>query len=1243
MDTDKFPVLVIAAEDVAAGVVAALPASRWTVTVAAEPNALAAWQNAQEYAAVLAAAALWSPEVTAWPVPAEQPRKPLILLGVPQAEPPPIERYVLTAQTPLIASLPPDSGGLYRAALPPLLTHLVACWHLLTRQETLTHALRQAQTQIESLLEITRQRQSEELTVLHTIATVCAQANDENVLIEQVTQIIGDNFYPDNFGFMLLDENASLLRTHSSYRLSEEYELKTVAIGQGVTGTVALTGESLRLDDVAQFPSYLCGDRRTRSEVCVPLKIGQRVLGVINAESAALGAFTAADERLLATLASQFAIAIERLRRESSERYQTQQLAIIYEVGKQVSAILDQGELMNEVARLLAERMNYYNAAIALVEGDTLCFRAGYGGYTDDGGFISDNNPLIAQSIYNEALQEGKTLLIQDVDTLPDFEPYYRLPHIRAVLGVPLRVQGQSIGLLTVSSNQAYGLTPGDASLLEILADQVGAAMRNARLYGETQRQMRELTGLYETALATGGVLSQEALFLRLYEQARDLLSPDIFLAVVYLENSEELEIIVAVEEGTPIDEWQGWRLPLAAGGLTGWMMQQKRPLLVADMETALLPREPRRIRRPVRSWLGVPLVVRDWVIGAFSLQSFRPNAFTLADQRFVESMANQVSMALQNARLFEETNHRARQLAILNGLAHETSSLMGVDEIATLVTGRLVYAFGYLMAAVYLVDEERGDLCLRGIAGIHAPHLQPLSLHYPIAPLDDLSDNLSRVFHSGNPVRINQPAPTPDGGGAQIILPLKSGDQVIGVLQIDDLQSNSFDESDLALLTAVADQLAVVIEKARLLRETQRRANELEALTQISTALRAARTVDEILPVIVSRSISLINGSQSSIYLIEPETHQLVLRARHPQTLPPMALRQSINQGITGYVARTGKVHITQDLHRDPLLRVSAGEVQALSSLVTMISLPLRAEAEIIGVMHLGLEMEHTFTKEELRILTAIAEIAGSAIYRAVVMETLEYYVALRTQELAQANERLQEMDRLKSKFVADVSHELRTPIANLLLYLDLLERGAVEKRDRYLSVLQEEARRLTKIIDPILNFSQLNLDGDSLDLAPLDLNPIVWQVVDRYLPASRNKGLTLRFEADDNLPRVNGNVERLVSVVTNLVANAVNYSSRGQIQVKTFCMGESHVCLQVQDEGVGISPHDRPHLFEGFYRGEQASQSNTPGSGLGLTIVREVVQQHGGYVEVQSEPGRGALFQVVLPAFQQTRKMPA
>ncbi len=242
-----------------------------------------------------------------------------------------------------------------------------------------------------------------------------------------------------------------------------------------------------------------------------------------------------------------------------------------------------------------------------------------------------------------------------------------------------------------------------------------------------------------------------------------------------------------------------------------------------------------------------------------------------------------------------------------------------------------------------------------------------------------------------------------------------------------------------------------------------------------------------------------------------------------------------------------------------------------------------------------------------------------------------LEERVAERTQELADAYGRLKELDRLKTKFVTDVSHELRTPVTNLGLYLGLLERGRPEKQAEYMGVLREQTDRLGRLIEDILGWSTLVQEKERFSPEPVDLNRLIQPLVDALQARSDHPDVTVTSKLEPGC-MVMGDRIQLAQVITNLLANALSYTLKGSIHVATSWTAD-RACLEVADTGLGIDPEDLPHIFDRFYRGSRSVQLNLPGSGLGLAIVREIVELHSGTVSVESTPGMGAAFRVLLP----------
>ena len=226
-------------------------------------------------------------------------------------------------------------------------------------------------------------------------------------------------------------------------------------------------------------------------------------------------------------------------------------------------------------------------------------------------------------------------------------------------------------------------------------------------------------------------------------------------------------------------------------------------------------------------------------------------------------------------------------------------------------------------------------------------------------------------------------------------------------------------------------------------------------------------------------------------------------------------------------------------------------------------------------------------------------------------------------------------ELDRLKSKFVADLSHEVRTPVTTLGLYLDLLAQGDPDRQSEYLQILNEQVNRLKALVENILDISRLDLeDQKQVKLGVLDLNETVARVIKAHEAQAKVSGLLLQFEPAPDLPPVRGNGYQIGQMVMNLIVNAIRYTPEGDIVIKTACdVPTLNAILTVQDSGIGISEDDMPHLYQRFYRGARVGQMAIPGSGLGLAIVKEIVDLHGGGITIESVVSEGTTVTISLP----------
>jgi signal transduction histidine kinase len=230
----------------------------------------------------------------------------------------------------------------------------------------------------------------------------------------------------------------------------------------------------------------------------------------------------------------------------------------------------------------------------------------------------------------------------------------------------------------------------------------------------------------------------------------------------------------------------------------------------------------------------------------------------------------------------------------------------------------------------------------------------------------------------------------------------------------------------------------------------------------------------------------------------------------------------------------------------------------------------------------------------------------------------------------------RLKELERLKDQFVTRIGHELRTPVANVKLYLDLLERGKPERRAQYLQTLNSETVRLRKMVDGFLEISELDAGAEPVRPVALDLNHLVTDLIAGQQALAGQRGLVIDVHSDPDLPWVLVDRMMIDKALTNVLTNALDYTPRGgRITVSTARRQHDEcewITVSIQDTGPGIAPEEVAHVFERFYRGKASGNFTVPGAGLGLSICKIILDKLGGRITVESPAGQGATFTIWL-----------
>jgi signal transduction histidine kinase len=406
-------------------------------------------------------------------------------------------------------------------------------------------------------------------------------------------------------------------------------------------------------------------------------------------------------------------------------------------------------------------------------------------------------------------------------------------------------------------------------------------------------------------------------------------------------------------------------------------------------------------------------------------------------------------------------------------------------------------------------------------------------------------------------------------------------------------------------------------------LEQAKARLKHLERILEISRDLTSTVALEPLLHRIVREAAELTDSEQASILLLDARTGELRFRAA--SGLPADQLRDipvPVDASIAGAVLISGEPAIICDTSADPRHYGAVGR-QVGQNVQSLLAVPLRIKERCIGVLEaINKREEDEFGPVDIETLTSLAAQAAVAIENARLVG-----------DLRDANERLGELDRLKSDFIAIASHELRTPLGLIMLYAAMLRDQVGDEEVQQLDAVLRAALRLRRIIETMLNLRHLETGEMPLSPTRFSLRTEVTEACADYESLAATGGLVLSTDLPSEDVLVEADKEKVRVILDNLLSNAVKFTpSGGQVRVM-LSRRDGEVVVIVADSGVGIPANDLGRVFDRFYQVEDHMTRRHSGMGLGLSIVKGLVELHGGQVSVESVLGRGSRFIVVLP----------
>jgi GAF domain-containing protein len=1033
--------------------------------------------------------------------------------------------------------------------------------------------------------------------------------------------------------------------------------------------------------------------RGFRSSLFAPLMNKETPIGVISVTRKTPGLFAAHHIELLQTFADQAVIAIENARlfnetQEALER-QTATADILKVIASSPSDVQPVFEAIAERSNRL---INGLSTAVYSIVDDTMHLMAFTRMSPEADATLQASFPRpVSEVPWAAQTRKGDIVEIPDAEAewaeRPDVLNMVRMRGFRSLLFVPLQRNGTSIGVIGVSRKELGRFAPHHVQLLQTFADQAVIAIGNVRLFDEVQAKTKDLTEALAYQTGSSNVLrviassptDVDPVLKAIVESARELCEAND--AIALLKDGENLRF--SAHSG-PIavmhDRW-----PINRNWTAGRAFVDQKPVHVHDMlseEGAEFPvarAMGQTTGSTIHTVLSVPLLRGDESIGAILLRRTEVRPFTEKQVDLLSTFADQAVIAIQNARMFNETREALEQQKasadILNVISNSVAETQPVfDEILRSVA-RL---FGSQENFIFLVGED-GLLHVGAGSGPRVEQVRglfPTPLDGTVSQVAIRERRLVRSAHVFNDPEL--PLAAREGyrrlgeNYSMVVAPMLWEDRAIGSIMVARTSMTPFSEKECTLLSTFADQAVIAIQNARLFNETREALERQTATAEILKVI--ASSPDDVQPVfqaIAERSNHLVGGFATTVVsIIDDVVH---LSAFTPTTpAADAALRAFYPRPLSGFTysdaVRKGDIHRIVDTEVE-----LAGESDQLTMVRqrgwrSALWVPLLLEGEAIGVIGVTRVEPGPFADHYVEMLKTFADQAVIAIsnvklFRQVQERTRELSQSL--DDLRTAQDRLVQTEKLASlgQLTAGIAHEIKNPLnfvnnfsalsaeltdeLNDLLKpapLDAKMRGEADELTGLIKANLEKVVQHGKRADSIVKNMLLHSREGSGEQRPTDINALLDESLNLAYHGARAEkpgfNITLQRDFDEGAGSIEGFPQEITRAFLNLISNGFyaatkRWADNGeadfepQLSATTKDLG-GHVEIRIRDNGTGIPPEVKEKMFNPFFTTKPAGE----GTGLGLSMSHDIiVKQHGGRIDVTTEPGRFTEFTVLLP----------
>jgi len=754
-----------------------------------------------------------------------------------------------------------------------------------------------------------------------------------------------------------------------------------------IIGWVAAKNTSRITSDVLADPLHLSSELlpETRSEASVPISLGSLVLGILDVQSTAPGEFSADTVVMLQTLASQIAAAIQTGGLIESSQVNFQELERLYRSSRLVAEAKGESEILRVSGQILASAP--YPVVLFQVKNNILRLISAADSTREGAaptGILSQAQ-VDNRELDNFLLRESVSVSVSDMNAPKIFrELVYNLDLINAVF-IPVRRRNNLAAIIMIGGRQR-SFSGAAIQPYANLADLMSISLERAEAVELTEKHLHEVEALASINDLISSTADIQSFYHALLAKIRQIIGDFNLIVALYDEKNNSISVPFSYEGGkvTSIEPF-----PLGEG-LTSFLIRTRQPLLlVENTERKAEALGAKLTGKPAKSWMGTPMLVQNHPIGALILQDIEnEHAFDENDLKFFTTISSQVGGVINNVRLLDESQHKALQLETAAEIAKDISGSLNLDELLSKSVNLIRERFNFYHSAIFLLDlpgefavirEATGDAGAQMKRSGHKIGVGSKSIVGFVSGRGDMlvvNDTSKDATYYANPL-------LPDTR-SEAALPLRVGDRILGVLDVQSTRPFAFSKDNLRSLHILADQLAVAVANTELFAETQEHLSQHRLLHHITSTAASGTTLDEALESAVNGLQVTLGGDRVTILLADREKNMLEVKASVGYAEDVTSVQVEVGKGVTGWVAAHRRSLRIKDVTNDPrYIPISANTRSELA-------VPLVYRNELLGVLNVESEQFDAYSDNDEEMLGTLGGSLAAIIANARLLEQI-------------------------------------------------------------------------------------------------------------------------------------------------------------------------------------------------------------------------------------------------------------